>query len=343
MTNHPNRGRKPRPRMHLEEIARRYPGAWLQVDSFRADRGVDLPEWPDWCFLPIAGYYAIVSGGGESRIGERGRIADVGRLAALGAWRVTQGIYRFDPALYTALVETPVSGDLPHEVLHRMPEWCVYLETPDLEWGGAQLHGAFAHLEWDANTGREELRFVMDTSAGLEPVILHLGKWTIDEAVDRMVAEAKRNANAAQSDAIDARPLGVRESIEPVVSLLLYVCSANADLEQPPQPQPKRTKTGWRLFPADKPTVWPVGERIGAALRRAYHQRETGQQEIDPETGRARPRPHVRRAHWHTFLARPKRSERRLRWLPPIPVSMDDPGDLAPTVRPVKGSDDGSS
>jgi hypothetical protein len=28
------------------------------------------------------------------------RIGDVGRLAALGSWRVTQGIYRFDQGLY---------------------------------------------------------------------------------------------------------------------------------------------------------------------------------------------------------------------------------------------------
>jgi len=30
-------------------------------------RAVDLPERPDWCFLPMPGAYAILSGGGDRR------------------------------------------------------------------------------------------------------------------------------------------------------------------------------------------------------------------------------------------------------------------------------------
>jgi hypothetical protein len=35
---------------------------------------------------------------------------------------MTQGIYRYDLAVYDALRDTPVSGDIPHEVLYRMPD-----------------------------------------------------------------------------------------------------------------------------------------------------------------------------------------------------------------------------
>src|SRR6185369_17498093 len=103
-----------RPRAHLAAAGKLYPEAWKTADAFRADRGCDgLPDWPDWCYLPLAGWYAIVSGGCTNRIPSH-LIGDVGRLAALGTWRATQGIYRFDPALYHAIVETPVDGDLPH-------------------------------------------------------------------------------------------------------------------------------------------------------------------------------------------------------------------------------------
>ena len=37
----------------------------------------------------------------------------------LAAWRMGQGIYRVDPALYDALVTTELSGDLPTNVLLR--------------------------------------------------------------------------------------------------------------------------------------------------------------------------------------------------------------------------------
>lgn len=128
----------------------------------------------------------------------------------------------------------------------------------------------------------------------------------------------------------------------PLLSLLLYLCADGAEIGdgtvRPANPQPKRTKQCWRLFAADKPTAWDVGVRLGAALRRAFHASDTGQSEVGPETGRSRPRAHVRRAHWHTFLAGAGRAERRLKWLPPIPVNVEDVDGLPATVRPVKKS-----
>ena len=83
-------------------------------------------------FLPLAGAYAIVSKGTTSvhRSDSARR-----RPWALAAWRVTQGIYRFDPTTFDALWETPVTGDIPTEVLFHLPEWCVYIPTPEtLAW-----------------------------------------------------------------------------------------------------------------------------------------------------------------------------------------------------------------
>lgn len=71
-----------RPRDHLVAAGKLYPEAWKAADEFRADRGQDgLPNWPEWCYLPLAGWYAIVSGGGSNRVPAQ-LIRDVGRLAA---------------------------------------------------------------------------------------------------------------------------------------------------------------------------------------------------------------------------------------------------------------------
>lgn len=140
--------------------------------------------------------------------------------------------------------------------------------------------------------------------------------------------------------------LAVAGTLAPLVSLLLFLCSQREEVgvegHRPGNPAAKRTKKGWRWFPADKLTTWDVGVRIGAALRRAYQRAETGQAEIDPETGRARPRAHVRRAHWHGYWTGPRVEERAaerrfpLRWMPPIPVNLDSPDDLPATVRRVR-------
>lgn len=329
-----------RPRQHVEAAGKLYPGAWKQADDLRSGRGIDLPDWPDWCFLPLAGWYAILSQGQKIPLH---LVPDVAKLGAVGAWRVTQGIYRFDPALYEALIATPLDGELPCDVLYHMPEWCVYIETPGMSHAGETAHGAFAYMEHDANTGRAELRVLVDTETALLPVILHLGTWSLQEALKKSMQEAKRQAifqgwtqtaSEMPEEIIDA----LSDCVAPVLALLLYLCSQNAEIGDgtriPRNPAPKQTKRGPRIFAAEKSTTWDVGVRIGAALRKAYHSSETtGAQE------RTSPRPHIRRAHWHGFWTGPKNTpgERKLRlkWMPPIPVNLDD-AELPAVVRPVK-------
>lgn len=333
-----------RPKMHLVAAGKLFPGAWRLFDQCRQDRGVDLPDWPDYVYCPMAASYAIVSGGGSNRI-STSLIADVGRLAAVAAWRVTQGVFRFDPTLYASLIDTEIKGDLPCDMLRRLPAWCVYIETPGHVWGSLSVFGFFAHLEWDSNTGREELRLLMDCEEALIPVPIHLGPWSLEEALNRSFSEAVRqgviHGNTREASLMSSTKAQAAketsDSLAPLLSLLLYLCAENADLgeHRPSYPKPKRTKEGWRLFPPDKPTTWEVGVRIGAALRKAYQQAEFNQPSVDSETGRARPRGHVRHAHWHTFLHGEGRSKRKLKWMPPIPVNLDD-DELPTTIRTVK-------
>ena len=109
-----------RPQMHILVAGRLDPKAWRQAAQFQADQGKSgMPAWPSGCYLPMAALYAIVSEGkGPLPLD---RIGDVGRLAALGSWRVTQGVYRFDQDVYGAVRDTPLTRDLPAEILHRLP------------------------------------------------------------------------------------------------------------------------------------------------------------------------------------------------------------------------------
>jgi len=329
-----------RPHHHLRAIRAQYPDAWIQVEQLRAQRGKSLPAWPEWCYLPLAGAYAIVSGAGEERVPME-RAPAIGVLGALAAWRVTQGIYEYDPTLLEALVATPVDGDLPIELLQRLPDWCVYCMTPGLEFeAGVPLHGFFAHLEWDEATRRQELRFALDvTKAGSDqlviPLPLHLVGGGIAESLAAAVAAAERQA-AAQGVDIGAKLEAIQrfgtERLAPLVSIVLYLCSEAAEIheravEQAARQHPRQPP---RAYPK-APTTWEVGYRLGAALRLA-EQRE----EASPAGGaHARPRAHIRRAHWHTYLTGTGRSVPQLRWLPSIPVNVDQ-GEIVPTIRKVE-------
>ncbi len=274
-------------------------------------------------------------------------------LAALGAWRTTQGIYRCDPTIFDALWDTPVTGELPAEVLLRLPEWCCYIETPERTYRGRKAFGFFVHLDWslgytdtppDAQaSGVPWLRFLVDHGEQIDctvpiPLVGTLEKgiavWLHDA-----IEQARRRGEAPESIK-EKLPEKFAGEIAPLISLTLYLCSQNAEVRdrrglklRPSKPPATHTKQGPRFFPPDRPTTWEVGWRIGAAIRAA----EAAPARRDRGGTHASPRPHIRRAHWHSFWTGPRakvgvapETERELvlRWLPPIPVNVDEDHEL---------------
>lgn len=258
----------------------------------------------------MAAAYAIVDE-------QRGDPGDIAVVAAAAAWREAQGIYEFDADLLAALVETDVAGDIPLDVLYRLPEWCVYVPTPGLSMLGAPLAGFFAHLEADANErGRVELRLLLIFESR-SPIAIPLHVWMpggVAAAAQRFAEEAAYQAGAHGSELsaseVASAAAGAR-SVAPLVSLVLYLCSDEAEIVDPKRPGRRPTyqhpdaKPG---KPAPHPTVWQVGRHLGQQLREAKD--------------RLGPRAHVRRAHWHGYWTGPMAGPRKLelRWLSPILV-----------------------
>jgi hypothetical protein len=79
-----------------------------------------------------------------------------------------------------------------------------------------------------------------------------------------------------------------------------------------------------------------VGYRLGAAIRAA----QASPQHSESGGTHARPRPHIRRAHWHGYWTGPRAKpakERKfvLRWLAPIPVNVSEETPTIPTIHEV--------
>jgi hypothetical protein len=332
-----------RPRQTVEHLNRIYPGVWEKVDSLRAARR-ELGDWPSWCFMPIDLFRRMLGNGAPLLTAKQHKHATF--LGAVAAWRWTQGIYRFDPSTFDALWNTPVTGEIPIEVLYCMPEWCVFIPTPEKTWHGHRLNGFFAHLNQNLKMRRTELRLLLDIrlpdgtfQADAIPIILGTGG----------VAESLASTLqwSAQPDPL-ATPLTEQEramemkEVPSLVSLVLYLCSENAEIRQsgggdrrPGYPKPEKTKKGLRAYVPKGPTQWEVGYRLGAALRRASTERSSGH----PAGTHASPRPHIRRAHWHSYwVGKWNDPETRivvLKWLPPIAVNVQNVDDLTTTIRDV--------
>lgn len=325
-------------RKMIKDLGNEYPKIWQIIDDMRSQKGKSLPKWADWCFLPMAGAYAMANQGKDSQINIK-KISDVARISALAAWRVSQEIYRFHPETFKRISETPLKGDLPSELIYRLPEWCVYIElqgdTPEKP--ESKDHGFFAHLEDDHNTGHHELRILVDSERGFLPIIIHLEKPTLREAILETFEEIKRRRLAGESEyeaTQEEKDKLIRYS-ERLVGLVLYLCSNGVDLTgrgkigvRPEKPQLKKTRKGPRFFPPEQPTIWEVGFRIGKALEAA---RELQTDETSGGT-HGSPKPHIRRAHWHSFwkgpIKEPTKRHLVVYWLPPIAVGIKELDEL---------------
>jgi hypothetical protein len=326
-------------------ILRQYGGktVWENLDRMRAERGKSLPYWPEWCYVPIAAGIALASGGmpvdrfaslsSEQRFG----IAFQGAVyAALGAWRRTKGVYRFSGSLLQELADTPIDQALPSEVLHRLPEWCVYMDLSEGSFpvgGWGRLLGSFAHMEWDVERPHEELRLLLDFERGLFPVPIDLTGSLVDGLLS--VYESAK-VKMDEKDMVT-----VARYVSPVVGCVLYLCSEDQDIvgDGLPGPVPGiRTKRGWKEVAAPSVRVWDVGWRVGKMLAEARAREGEGR----PVESRSSPRPHVRRAHWHHYWTGPRDGERKLvlRWLHPVLVKANL-GDFPAVVHRVEKRDNG--
>ncbi len=362
---------EPRPLHWLRELGRRYPSAWKTLEEFRALRGSEPAlTWPNWVYVPVAGAYAVVSQGGQLTATDP-RVADISRVAALGAWRVTKGIYRFDPVLFDELWHSEYEGPITLEPLRHLPEWSIYVEVPELPiWQGkAVLRGFFAFLEYDMNHHNDELYLVWDLDEGgkkeLIGTVLHLHHQTLEEALRAAVDEGietlqalapgdkPRIEEALGSPLEEAAERSLqlnKELAKRALSLVFYVIASRdvrparpGQPDKPHRPRPTKTRKGQVKIPAAPgPRYWDVGVRFGGLLRTAYAKAGAGQ-----GTGSSK-RPHVRRAHWHGYWVGPRSDpEKRrleLRWLPPILVGMkgregevEEPPAVIWPVRPLQG------
>lgn len=335
MANHPNRSRTCRPRELLRDFTRLYPDLFTEVARYRAEHS---KEWPPWCYCPSGvAYEYVVSRTYDSMeafhlSGDGIAMISAELAPILAAWRMGMGVYCFDPALAAALVETPATA-LPAEVLLMLPEWCLYVETP--WWREAGTLAFFACLDYDYESslknGLPGLRILFDCGDDAPPVTypLTLTAATIDEslAYQRQITKMtlERLGYDFPVETKFSRDGGALEPLLPgCISLLLYLCSTEPDYpgtDRPKNPSPVKTKKGWRLFPAASPRIWEIGRTVGERLRAA--QADQLQATVD----RAAPRPHLRRAHWHTYRIGQGRQGYRVRWLHPILVGFTGEND----------------
>lgn len=328
------------------------PNLWVKLRQFYFENdgmirvnGIDCFERkkiPDWCYLPtMIPFFAICAGHDLDYYMEH--MNEVMTMASLYTWKASRGVYRFESEVYEALIEQPLTGDLPCECLYHLPEWAVYIETPyGISFEHVPLEGFIAHLDYNLVSRGVDLQFVMFAKGYDQPrmVALPLGPGSLVDAMDRTDELDRAMIPGSHPHYIGTKD-EYKQTFSAMVQLVLYLCSDEPDLPEIEHPQRRRGLSGTVKGPRE-PRVWDVGVHIASVIRKYREQEKTGVGPVlyaDGQTHQS-PRPHVRAAHWHTFWTGPRKAsfpERKpvIHWLPPIPVGMDFDTEIPTNVHKV--------
>lgn len=355
----------------LVQLGKRFPDLSKVIDSVAFGKAAQEHVWPRECFLPESVWEAVALVVNNVSVREYRARADfysslTKQISFLGTWSKTQGIYRFDPDVYAALMDAPFDGDIPCSVLRALPEWCVYIETPGLTLvGNSACEGCWVRFVGDVGDEKQlslGILFDVPLLASLgNPVVasfsVPMESVSLASVVERyrsatvgmIGSEPSLNVLAGGHEGVGSLMGDLHGAVAKVLSLLLYICTQNdysggRDGSAPANPQPKKTKNGLRMLSPSAPAYWDVGVRMGSELRRI-----DAASAIVAEEERGTVRPHIRRHHWHGFRTGPMKTpegqpilpaDRGLivKFLPVTSVNMKDgdEGKLPAVVRVVK-------
>lgn len=327
----------------VNQTAAKYPQVWEKLEILLNTNGnPGIGTWPDWCYLPMAASLEVA----KLYTGEGYGFAKLGQLlAALGPWRKSKEVYQFDPDLEAVLFEQD-DLSLPAEILYQLPYNCLYISSRV----AAGIIGFFAHLEYDINTARPELRFLfVAEDYDWIGVPVHLDHQNLLDSMDAVRQEGIRQTfQRHDADTLIALEKSqekdnkfVRDVLVRAMQLVLYICAANSAIEPSPEQALYTRRSDVIKDRYSEIRKWDVGVRIGQAIRgyRDNLQAEGPKKEGQPNNPRRPVAAHIRRAHWHHFWIGPKKEpgERKLivKWIPHLYIGGSEE-DSPIVIHPVK-------
>ncbi|MCD8083924.1 MAG: hypothetical protein LUE86_10545 [Clostridiales bacterium] len=245
-------------------------------------------------------------------------------LYTLHDWLKYKQSYRLTQELADDLFATE-GCDIPLDALH-VPFPTVYLDFSGIRYdaGGRKLYGAFVTLS--------DVPYRDNTEVSMCSVVLlwqPLGPETFASAdfpyryggisFDYFPEHMEYTLEEMIARLTDSLPEG-RKPLRDAMLFLAYLSS-----EQPDVAEDEVQKTIYRSSGKPKATSvrkWDVGVRYMTEKRKRTMPAE--EQEKEERSAGAAKRPHVRRAHWHTYRYGPGKKEKKVLWLPPMEIGMKE-------------------
>ena len=311
-----------------------YPNVFTELENTRLKKISDGDKWDKLCYLPFRDIGATMKKGSPQKkysMDEPFFRSCVYAVSSLAAWRFGgKHVVKYDKSIEPEIAKSGISGNIPTDFFGKMPFLGVYIEMNETV---CHSNGFFVSIsEWHTEIPVLLISFIAGTRCWPFSVEMRSNQ-SISEFLDFF---ALRIDTALANGEIPEIDRNWKETskvwLNHAVPLILYLCASNAEITSktaaaPTIPTLPRNK---RAIAPHQPTEWLCGERIGAAIR-ASAQREAN----DPTGTGASKRPHIRRAHWHTYRVGVGKANTILKWIHPLAINADDGSDMPVTTRKV--------
>ena len=250
---------------------------------------------------------------------------------AFQSWRKTKAVYLFDDSLLAALRETE-DTQMHIEMMRRLPVSSFFI-SPKTATPGTFL-GAFITVEISPdNTCLVGVVIISDHDEANHRIASHQHcmRFAEGESIETVVArliESDYNQFAPEMKNSSFEYM-YKEPLTMAVNAAYYLSAINSDVKAVKTAKGKKVSrpNGTKLTLRK----WEVGYRIGATLSTKGKADREGDASEKVRHGTERPRPHLRRAHWHHYWCGEGRTRLEVRWIAPCFVNAESEEDLIAT------------
>ena len=306
---------------------KKYPNLFGAIEGARLSLIASGLTWHKACYIPMAAVSTVMGVNPQGKIEPLiDALMAVANVAAFASWRIGgKHIIKIDPTLEAELIRGGIKGNVPMHIFEWLPFMCAYIEMSN----DPDIVGFFVHIEHDILTDSLELQFVMENTKGeIAPTVIDLkAKGTVEQVVE----ETMRNAPVLGQKRAKTVVTEISGLMRRVLPLVMYLCSVSDETKalQSPTTMPTLQRKN-RVMATNQPRIWNIGERVGAMIRTSAEREAT-----DPTGTGASKRPHIRRAHWHTYRVGSGRTETITKWIYQMTINADDGSDMPETTRKI--------
>lgn len=294
-----------------------YPGCWDMIGFNLADiksNSVNYEHYRDG-FKILFDKYNIWD--------DQDKLATSLMLFTIAVWRKNKQIFCFDEEILKDFCNQEINFDMSPEIFEQLPYPCIYIAVD----GISGLEG-FWVVKCSDDLGYKSLYInfvVSDTFMSLNHLIVN-GATTINDIIKKFFDDQRKIKTKKKKI--------IREQLKMALQCILYICAANAEIEEDPIQKKRYRAPSSEQFIKDKVREvkkWNCGKRESKIIYSdfgSYPRIVTDMKENHIRNVKSSPkRCHVRRSHWHHYWTGSSKDGTRkmeLRWISAMTIHKEE-------------------